>query len=84
MTEPDKVMALVLDLVGYSSVGTTMKESEIEEITGRDVEDVALDYEVERCAECGYWCESSHMNYDTADEPNGARCLDCAPDQEES
>ena len=76
--DKDKVLELVERLEGYSCVATSAVEGEIRELTGREAEDVALDYNLELCSECGYWQDSSAMNEDNA--ANGIIiCIDCEP-----
>ena len=45
---------MIMNLIGYSNC--LALEEEIEAAAGgRYIEDVALDYSVERCSDCGVW-----------------------------
>lgn len=64
---------LVFDLLGHLAPWDT--EDEIEATTGRSVEDVALDYNLERCSRCGVWSESGVLD-------EAGICLFCADEED--
>lgn len=80
----DENRAVIADMVhrllGYTMTGA--EEEEIAALTGRDVEDVALDFNIERCQECGLWTESCEMNEERAGQGEVV-CLSCAPENDE-
>lgn len=82
LTMTDKIGDLVLDLLGYSDTAET--EEKITNLTGRDAEDVALDFNVERCAGCGVWCGSYEANDEIVEAEGRFFCQSCAPQDEDA
>ncbi|MBF0393173.1 MAG: hypothetical protein HQL38_10865 [Alphaproteobacteria bacterium] len=72
---------LVRSLIGFSA--TSEIEDHIREVTGRDAEDAALDYNVECCGMCGVWQESCEMRSDIAEETGCVVCCTCEPELDE-
>ena len=71
----DKIGVIVRGMTGLSNFSTLSTEELLTEMTGRNCEDVALDYNVEKCSTCGYWLESCEMIPDQQ-HPTCIHCCD--------